>query len=123
MIDFKKSLSEYGAREADGYFELSIPVVMEFAYTNLVLHVTPHENGEYTVSNAEDIFDELSFSGEHYYRGLLALLGDACPSSYRKFEVDCGIFHRRYAYDYAPLWALYEFIKFFMDLNEYIESL
>lgn len=122
MIDFKELLSEYGAKERDGYFEISLPVVMEFAYTNLVLHVTPHENGEYTVSNAEDIFDEMGRPASYYHRGLLELLGEACPNTYRMIEEDAGIFHRRFAYDYAPLWALYEFIKFFMDLNEYVES-
>ena len=112
-IDF---LDPYKPIQKDGYIEISLPVVMNVAFTHLTLRIVPGED-TYTVCCPENLFIEKNDTQKRYY--------DIFMKWDKNWHYDMKIsenhfIYKEYRNDYNPVCAVDEFVRFFILFDDFI---
>ena len=111
------SLKYCGVRKRKKYIEIELPVILYFNYQRLVLRIYPIEDGYY-ISDDGKTFIEYSSDTEYYYN----LFMENDKNYHYDIQLDNGYIYKQYDGNYSVIAAIDEFIKYFINLNDYMQA-
>lgn len=98
-------------------FWIELPVVLDFNYQRLRLYIYPVDDG-YIISDDGETFYENSFNTEHY----INLFNEGDGEYHYGIGIDGEFITKRYEYDYSLLYAINEFVRFFIRLDDFMNK-
>ncbi len=115
-MDFKSLITRFIIAESDGCVVASFPIIMDMDPNNSTLNIGIFEaEDEYTLVNDGSMFDESGMSAKDCYNKFT----EAGKCNY-EIKYENGLFTKSYKKNQNPVFALDEFIKFFVTFNEYV---
>ena len=117
MQDYFKDLQIFNPVKIDDYIEFTVPLVLNFCNSLLMLRIDFLENGGYRISTAEDYFDEESYNAKYYYEKFYN------TNHFKTLKVkDDNTIYKEFEYDYNIQVAVSYFVKFFTFFDEFINE-
>lgn len=117
MIDVMKTLDNYKPIKKDNYVEVKCPVFIKMINDYLVLKIYQTEDGDYTIKDNGNLFVGYQHNAKYYFD----LFND-----YKKYnylvDVEGDTFYSDYRYDYNVRVAISNFIRFYVYLDDFINS-
>ena len=98
-------------------FEIELPVVLYFNYQRLRLYIYPVDDGYY-ISDDGDTFIEFSNEPKYYYD----LFNEKDTNYHYDIALNNNHICKMYRYDYSLMSAIDEFVRFFIDLDRFMQD-
>lgn len=116
-MDFSYIINNYKISERQGYLDVSLPIVMDMSENNcnLILTILPDESG-YEVYSTDGMFKRSGYSAKECFDRYAA---DENNCTYG-IKLEGGRFTKKYSSSDNPVFALDDFIKFFVLFNEFV---
>jgi len=115
-MDIIKGLEQIEVKQNDGFVELTMPLVLDCGCTLLTLNIYETAEG-YRVLCPLDIFEEANGTQRRYFD-----IYEKHDKSYH-FQMklnESDLVYKDYPYDYNPICAVNEFIRFYAAFDEFI---
>ena len=119
-MDFSYIINKYKISERQGYLDVSLPVIMDMSENNcnLILTIVPDEKG-YEVFSTDAMFKRSGYSAKECFERFAADENN-CTFGIKH---ENGRFKKRYYSSDNPVFALDDFVKFFVIFNEFVAKI
>ena len=115
MLDIVERFKEFAPKQMDGYFELTIPLVIQTCGGLLTLRVTSKED-TYVISYDENLFYEHNRDARYYFD----LFNEYDDDYHYGVELKNEVFCKEYQDDFNVVVAIDEFIRFFALFDDFL---
>lgn len=120
MQDYMKSLSIFTPVDNGEFIKLSIPIICESTFCMVTLEIYYDKNGYTIAHDAEDFFYHCSYNNPEYYYKRYIEESNKCHFNIQYME---NRFYKEYPYNFSITVAVNEFARFFVYLDDFIESI
>ena len=114
-----KSLEMCNLNKTEEYFEIELPIIINFNQQLLTLRLHPFDDGYY-VSTDGYTFDEYLEYSANYCEEYYNLFMEKDPHSHYQIQRDGAYLYKKYDADYSARGAVDEFVKFFVYLDDFM---
>lgn len=109
------ALKIFEAQEKDGFIEINLPLILDMNNQCLVLNITPDKDG-FVVSDGGFTFENFNEVAKHYFDMFASAFAEKCEGVEVCGEQIC----KRYKDNTSIIFALNEFIRFFIELDKFV---
>ena len=109
------ALKIFEAQEKDGFIEINLPIILDMNNQCFVINITPDKGG-FVVSDGGFAFENFNDTAKHYFDMFASAFAEKCEG----FEVCGEQVCKRYADNTSLIFALNEFIRFFIEFDNFI---
>ena len=99
------------------HIEIVLPVAVKIYNDCLSLHITPKSDG-FTISDDAKTFSQFNKSTKYYYD--LFMQND--KNNHYEIKLNNNLIYKKYPDNFNLTFALNEFIRFFIDLDNFIKD-
>lgn len=115
MMDVIERFKDFAPKQMDGYFELTVPLVIQTCGGLLTLRVIPKEDS-YVISYEEDLFYEHNRDARYYFD----LFNEYDTDYHYGIELKNDVFCKEYQDEFNVVVAIDEFIRFFARFDDFL---
>ena len=117
-MKFDYLINKFKISERKGYIDVSLPIIMDMSENNcnLILTITPTEDSGYVVYVTDSMFKDSGYSAKKCFENFAANEKNCTYG----IKLENGKFTKTYSSCDNPVFALDDFIKFFVPFNEFV---
>ena len=109
------ALKIFEAQEKDGFIEINLPLILDMNNQCFVINIKPDKGG-FMVSDGGFAFENFNEVAKHYFDMFASAFAEKCEG----FEVRGEQICKRYADNTSLIFALNEFIRFFIEFDKFV---